>query len=501
MALKRPENIKKFTYGHQFEPEKASLHEYVNMIVANAPSRASLEQNIRENFFSGHSSKTSSEISDDNQKKLSMNCFLSLRAYKLLCSDQNNKDHYQPSDLVGRLQATRNEEDALREFAKHILINLSGTDLLKAIETVNERGEKPTLLSIISELNEMGYELSKNSIYPSTMRQWLTKAGLFEGQYKIAWDVYYDMTGMSLDFVDDIYELNPEQKYFLISMIELGVTDFIHWPQIVERTQVVKHLNYDMKMFPKLVLAPLVDKGVIEMNKTTGGRGAKPNEVRLTEQGVQELLLPFLKNVADLVSLNETELNRSFESILTEIDDPDKHVKGKALELLAVWMIRLCGLRFTEWRKRDAETGKGEVDLMAASDTFVYSRWQVQCKNTSKVDIDVVAKEIGMTFMTKADVVFIVTTGRFTSDAIQYADTLCAVSRYYLILIDGEDLKKIRADRTSVIPILNKIARRTFVRKEFGMAPSEADAIANELEEDVATAHLEFVADATGMDS
>ena len=24
MALKRPENIKKFTYGHQFEPEKAS---------------------------------------------------------------------------------------------------------------------------------------------------------------------------------------------------------------------------------------------------------------------------------------------------------------------------------------------------------------------------------------------------------------------------------------------------------------------------------------------
>ena len=195
------------------------------------------------------------------------------------------------------------------------------------------------------------------------------------------------------------------------------------------------------------------------MNKTTGGRGAKPNQVRLTEHGVEELLLPFLKNVADLVSLSQTELNRSFESILSEIDDPDKHIKGKALELLAVWMIRLCGLRFTAWRKRDEETGQGEVDLMAASDTFVYSRWQVQCKNTPKVDVDVVAKEIGMTFVTKADVVLIITTGRFTSAAIQYADMLCSVSRYYLILIDGDDLDKIRVDRNSIVPILNKIAR------------------------------------------
>ena len=236
----------------------------------------------------------------------------------------------------------------------------------------------------------------------------------------------------------------------------------------------------------------MVAKGIIEMNKTTVGRGAKPNQVRFTDQGVQELLLPFLKNVADLVSMSETELNRSFDSILSEIDDPDKHIKGKALELLAVWMIRLCGLRFTEWRKRDAETGKGEVDLMAASDTFVYSRWQVQCKNTSRVDIDVVAKEIGMTFMTKADVVLIITTGRFTSDAIQYADTLCAVSRYYLILIDGDDLDKIRSDRTSIIPILNKIARRTFVRKEFGMAPSEADKLVEDLDEDASAAQLEL---------
>ena len=170
MAKKRPENIKKFTYGHQFEPEKASLSDYVRLIIKNAPSRSALEKDIRNQFFSKHSSTTNSTISDDNQKKLAMNCFLSLRNYQLLESDPYEKDIYKVSQLSKQLNALK-EEDSLREFAKHILINLSGTDLLKAIETVNERGDNPTLLTIIGELNEMGYELSKNSIYPSTMRQ------------------------------------------------------------------------------------------------------------------------------------------------------------------------------------------------------------------------------------------------------------------------------------------------------------------------------------------
>ncbi|MEI1375747.1 hypothetical protein PQG02_02825 [Nostoc sp. UHCC 0926] len=44
------------------------------------------------------------------------------------------------------------------------------------------------------------------------------------------------------------------------------------------------------------------------------------------------------------------------------LNHPDKHIKGKALELLAVWMIRLTSLRFTKWRSR--ENGKGKVDVL-----------------------------------------------------------------------------------------------------------------------------------------
>ncbi|MBL63435.1 MAG: restriction endonuclease [Opitutae bacterium] len=136
-------------------------------------------------------------------------------------------------------------------------------------------------------------------------------------------------------------------------------------------------------------------------------------------------------------------------------------------------MVRLCSLRFTEWRKRDIETGKGEVDVLAASDTFVYSKWQIQCKNTSKVDVDVVAKETGMTFVTNADIIMIVTTGTFTNDARIYADRVSTVSRYYIILLDGGDIASIREDKTSVTHILDKHAKRTFARKEYGLTNIE----------------------------
>ncbi|ACB51932.1 hypothetical protein cce_2584 [Crocosphaera subtropica ATCC 51142] len=144
-------------------------------------------------------------------------------------------------------------------------------------------------------------------------------------------------------------------------------------------------------------------------------------------------------------------------------------------------MIRLTSLRFTSWRLRSYEsTGGGEVDVLAASDRFVYSRWQIQCKNTKKVDVDVLAKEIGMTFVTGADVVMIVTTGEFTRDAFQYASRMMDVSRYYMILLQKNDLEAIKEDKTNIIKILDKQARKIFAKKELQMTDNEIDEIETE---------------------
>lgn len=244
----------------------------------------------------------------------------------------------------------------------------------------------------------------------------------------------------------------------------------------------------------KDVIEPLANLGLIETEKTTGGRGAKPNNVRLTSKAQSELLAPLLKSIAKETRLSEIELNRTFDDVVNDLNHPDKHIKGKALELLAIWMIRLTSLRFTKWRSR--ENGKGEVDVLAASDRFVYSRWQIQCKNTSKVDIDVLAKEIGLTFVTGADVVMVVTTGEFTRDAYQYAYRMMEVSRYYMILLQKDDIEAIKRDKTNIVEILDKKARRVFAKKELGISDEElneieqeedliAEAIAEELDDNI----------------
>jgi site-specific DNA-methyltransferase (cytosine-N4-specific) len=213
-----------------------------------------------------------------------------------------------------------------------------------------------------------------------------------------------------------------------------------------------------------------------------------------------DLLKPMLENLAELTELTSAELNRKFEDVVAELEQPDKHVRGKALELFSVWIVRLLGLRFSKWRAKNfKETGGGEVDVIAASDRVVYSRWQIQCKNTKiKVDVDIVAKEVGLTFVTKADVVMFVTTGECTSNAVNYANQVTEVSRYYVILLDKHDIARILEDKARIIEILNVKARRVFAKRELGFEEfGEVDLEENRASEEI----VEDVFDQTESDS
>jgi site-specific DNA-methyltransferase (cytosine-N4-specific) len=475
-------NKLKFTYGHQFEPAKFTLTEIIQLAIEYEPDRRKLQEQIAERYFSGHSRKSlDTESAPDNIAKLAMNCFLSLRAYQLVEKNGDDDWNYKISDLARQILSVQDDaQEISRVFARHILTNLTGMSLLKAIEAINARGDKPRLETIGYELQEMDYSLSPNAIYVSTMRKWLELGGIFEREYEINWDTVSDLLELDKDYIDKLYTLTPEQKYFLLAMIHLDVQRLTPWNTIKDYAVSIYKVRFPSKSFVKDVINPLVSFGLITTDKTTSGRGAKPNTVTLTEKARCELVSHLLASIANLTELSQTELNRSFEDVVNDLNHEDKHVKGKALELLAIWMIRLTSLRFTKWRKRDYETGQGEVDVLAASDRFVYHRWQIQCKNTKQVDVDVLAKEVGMTFVTGADVVMIVTTGRFTRDAFQYAYRMMEVSRYYMILLQSEDLEAIQQDHTNIIQILDRKARRVFAKKELGMTDEDTDRVDEE---------------------
>ena len=70
---------------------------------------------------------------------------------------------------------------------------------------------------------------------------------------------------------------------------------------------------------------------------------------------------------------------------------------------------------------------------------------------------------------TKADVVMLVTTGGFTTAAVDYANQVTDNSRYYIILLDNKDIARIIEDRARIVDILNVKARRVFAKKELGI--------------------------------
>ncbi len=470
--------LKTFTYGDQFDPNKFSLIEILELCNKCQPNRDILEFSIAERYFSQHSQQTSSKLASENIAKLAMNCFLSIRAYQLIEYLPQSRQYKLTSLAQELLSSADNISLVNRKFASHILNNLAGMALLKAIDVINNRGEEPQLEAINYELQERGYVISPNCTYVSTMRSWLSLAGVFERKTEINWDIVSDILGINKDFIDELYALNPEQKHFLLSLLNLNIQEFTPANKIAQHTRSIYKLRLTTKNLVKDVIQPLVNFGLIETEKTTDGRGAKPNNVRLSNKARTEILTPLLKSIANETRISEIELNRTFDDVVNELNHPDKHIKGKALELLAIWMIRLTSLRFTKWRSR--ENGKGEVDVLAASDRFVYSRWQIQCKNTAKVDIDVLAKEIGLTFVTGADVVMVVTTGEFTRDAYQYAYRMMDVSRYYMILLQKDDIEAIKKDKTSIVEILDRKARRVFSKKELDISDEELNEIEQE---------------------
>jgi len=103
--------------------------------------------------------------------------------------------------------------------------------------------------------------------------------------------------------------------------------------------------------------------------------------------------------------------------ILVELQSDDRYKSGLALEALAFKLMRLLDMTYLATRLRAQATGGAEVDLIFESARLVFARWQAQCKNTARVSLDDVAKEVGLTHFLKSNVVVIITTGEIGSEA------------------------------------------------------------------------------------
>ena len=437
-------NTNELPFGTQFSPEQINLRRLLELAqeYTGRTNKEFVEQ-IAQEFFAQKASP----------EKLAGNTSISLKSYGIVAG-RNTIEITE----VGRNLLSITDDDQLRKaFAKHILLNLNGLVFVETLRRMYLNGDSLTNANINIALIHQGFQLQQTSNNVQMMKLWLGQAGIILGDWKINEAALKELLGIASNEIALFKELSPEQYYFLLALCNAASNVPLVATDVRNLATASYNIDFDEKAFASKVIKPLQDKGLITAQKTTGGRGAKPYMVELTEKTKREVVEPLLMQFKDQVGNALADAYcKTFSDLRNEIDSEDAYVKGLALEAFAIKVMKIIGLDFIRTRYRDIQIGGAEVDVLFDSTRLLYSRWQVQCKNTSTVTIDMVAKEVGLSHMLKSNAIVMMTTGHLTSEAKKYARRIMEDMNLCILMLEKEDIDCIISNPTSIVDIFNR---------------------------------------------
>ncbi len=444
-------------FGSEFSPSQIDLGHILELAKQHEGHWRAFESSVRETYFEKNNT------SDNNKGKLANNTKLGMIAYGLIDRDVHL------TELGKHLYSIRdNTAQLYEEFAHHILLNLHGITFVQCILDIEAAGETVDLVKLREWLEQRGIHFPRGGKHPSMMRLWLEKAGAFVSGWRVNEERLQQIVGVSSREVEVLARLTAEQRTFLKALANMDSSGPYLSNDIETLATAVYGTKFNEKNLPKSVLYPLQDAGYITLERGTKseGRGAKPFLVSPTDKLEKELVLPLLEQLEKQVGPDLINLQRkSFTDILTEMKASDTYIRGLALEALAFKLMRLLDLDYISTRLRGTATGGAEVDVLFESSRLVYCRWQVQCKNTNKVALDDVAKEVGLTHLLKSNVIVIVSTGEIGPEARRYANKIMQDSNLCVIMVDRADIKAIEQNPTSIVNIFNREAKHAMKLK------------------------------------
>jgi len=439
-------------FGSEFSPTQIDLPVLLELAYRHGADWKGFEDAVRDRYFAEH------ETSDYNKGKLANNTKLSLRAYGLI----EEKDT--TLTKVGMvLYDLRGDQRALYEaFARHILQNLHGMNFVQCILDMHAAGEKIDLNNLRRWLEERGITVPRGGKHMSTLRLWLERARVFVSSYQVDQIRLNEILGTDMEEFEALATFTPEQCAYLKALANIH-DEGPHRSNDIEKLAAATYgVIFNEKNLPKQILYPLRDAGYIDLERGTRetGRGAKPFLVTATEKLANNLIAPLIEQIeqqthADLRPL----LRKSIKEIRRELKSKNRHVRGLALEALAFKLMRLIDMAYVATRLRGNATGGAEVDLIFQSARLVFYRWQVQCKNTARVSLDDVAKEVGLTHFLKSNAIVMVSTGEVGGEARRYANKIMAESNLCIVMVDGNDLSLIEARPASIVDVFTREAR------------------------------------------
>jgi Restriction endonuclease len=453
-----------------FSPNQVRLRKTLGLARDAAGDKDALVEEIREAFYSHRGAKRT-DVNERlvQQRKSANNILISLRCYQLL--DDENK-----LTKVGRsLLAIEDDEQMAEAFAKHILLNLHGIEVIYGVWALQKRAEVVEKRSLARQLTSMGIrahqggEITGDRTLHTYMLLWLQQAKVIdiENNYQVDEAVFLRLCGVPRALLDELRQLTPAQRDFLLLLhakASAGTRSLPVRAAIAEMTEKVTEDQHAREL-----TRPLTEAGWIAWDKTElEGRGGKSGSVTV-QQKLIDVPVAFLRfGESDPVPPKvRKHLDRSLEEIEKGLDSAETSVSGVALEALAVRMAYDLGLVPRDVRSRKAGTKDAEADVIAETQDVLYARWLFQCKKQNQVNRDVLVRELGLASLMRAQVIVLVTTGKFKATVLKFADNVTRETAIQVVLVNGDTVRK----------YLRRGGGRDFLRQTFQEAAARNGAI------------------------
>ena len=453
--------------ANEFSPRQISLRALLEAVRDGQGDREAIVETIRKAFFANAAASRKDPAERQRQQRTrAYNALLGASKYGLVADGLTGL-----TPLGEEALAASTDADLYPLLARHIIRNLGGFEVLVAIKEMQAAGLDVTKSSLQNYLQQYaGLKLPRATTHHTKLLQWLRMADVLPATgYEISESAIEEIADLSMDDAETWVALTTEQKAFLRVLRRMALLEGsnpIPAKAVIDAVETEFGPIFERPdQLAASVLKPLSnsENGWITHAVGSTGRGGKSGTVTATQKllEVDVDLLPDGEGFGippDLKSKLTTPLQKIYE----DLDSSDTYIKGVALELLALRMATDLTLIPTRLRERGTTTGGAEVDLIAEAAHLHFSRWLLQCKNTKSVGVSALAKEVGMAVLLKAQVVVIVTTGKFSSSVVTYAEELASTGYLQAVLVDQKVLASYRASGGRALRAhFQGIARRT----------------------------------------
>lgn len=427
-------------FGTQFSPNQIDLPRLLQLVSENEGAEtAPLIDAIVTAFFS--------DKAEHERRSIAGNCKNSLVAYGIM--ETGGGVHF--TGFGHQLHGIGDETEQCEMLVKHILKNLNGMVLIDTLRSMKRDGER-----INKETVAQKFDLSPTSNHVQVMKLWLNKGGVLQG-WRIDEHRLSELTELTETEFRLLKTLTSEQYYFLRALCNTNTLDLQKAADIRRLATATYGIGFVQSNFSQAVIQPLQQKGLIEVQRATEGHGARTPLIKMTELTMREIVLPILQQLEGRTEREVVEyLQKPLSELRADMNSENTHLKGLALEAFAIKIMRIIGLDFIQTRLKGNETAGAEVDVLFDSSRLLYTRWQVQCKNTNRVSLDQIAKEVGLSHVLRTNAIVIMTTGVVSETAREYANQIMRAMNLCIIMVEGSDIDAIIAEPTKILDIFNR---------------------------------------------